>query len=1542
MMRSHKKSLVRLLAASLLGLVGAIGALLLLSQVASARPMLAAPVVSDIPDQTIDEGSAFATINLDDYVDDAEDPDEDIIWTYGGNVELTVDITDRVATITIPDPDWFGSETIVFTATDTALASDSDAATFTVNPINDPPVVSDIPGQTIDEGSTFTTINLDGYVDDEEDPDTAIIWTYGGNVELTVAITDRVATITIPDPDWFGSETIVFTATDTSLASDSDTATFTVNNVTPTINSVTNTGPVAEASPVTVTVSATDPGSGTDLLYSFDWDGNGSFGDPGDIEDQTSNQASYTWLDDGIRDVTIRVSDGTASVTATTTITVNNVAPIVYAGPDDRVYEGETVNFSGVFTDTTADTHEIVWDFGDGASITGVLTPTHVYSEPADYTVTLTVTDDDSGVGSDVMTMTVQNLAPTADAGGPYTGTAGIPVTMSASASSDPGGGPLTYSWDLDNDGLFDDATGEVVTYTWTVVGTYTVTVQVADAQLVTDVALAQVSINPAELNYIVLSPATATIFAWENQAYTVEAFDVYSNSRGNVTTQTTFSIVESGHGGYWLNNVYFPQNIGEWTVQAVYTGTQVTIDTASLTVQSPIMRIEKSSDPDTVEAGATLTYTLIYSNTGNSTATSVTITDNLDTNTSFITATPTPSGGLPNAPVWSVGSLAPGGIGQITITVAVDRPLPNNTMLTNVAWLDTEQTAPVSATSQITVSSRPVLTITKSGSPNPVAAGQNLIYTIIITNTGNENASAVTIVENYDPNVSFITASRFPDYGSGNTQWSLGTLAVDTSASLVIVVRVADILPVGTILTNEVTLDSAQTTPISTTENTQALSESILEITQVDTPDPVSAGGDLSYVIWYENTGSAPATNVVITVTPDSRVTYTGDTVWEIGTLDAGESSYIVMNVEVDTPLPDGSVLQNLVTIDSDQTSPAGFIETTAVTSSPELSFSITQQPETTVQAGAPLTYTLYYTNTGNADATQVVITATMDGFAPLASATPAPSGGGGSVWYWEIASIPGEGGYGEIVINAEVVLPLANGTVLSFTAQLNDMEGDSLEDTIQITVTSAPALSLSMGNGVSTVYAGDVLTYTLDYANNGNENAYDVTITDTLPISYTQYQLCEIPDGTCGYISAANVVTFHLPALAAQTSGQAQVVVQVDDPLPSGADSVTNRVTMTHPSLSTPIVRQDTDDIGTLPDLTISATHEPSLFSPSMLMTYTLTYGNAGRMHAEDVLITTTLPPDTTYEGSGWSTTDGHNFTYAAGDLLAGDTGNTAVFTVRHLPGLINVPEFVTSFTIVETGGAGGDAKSSDNSVEVYIGVPDLVVVSFTVEPMPLQTETPTTFTIVIENQGTGIAWNPKSEGGFWVDVFFAPVASYPSERYGDLFTGVNPIAAGGRYTATIHHTLTEQEIREITAFYVRVDNEAAQDPYGLVPESDEMNNLGEPIYPLRLIYLPLVQNRHTHTDGVSPKSTDRPGTAWEESEKRRAPARSAVFLEGERVIDQQGSLGVQSIQPVDNALTGRGASWSRANSDSNRHRPRDTLIPRPYPLEQSTTTL
>ena len=70
-----------------------------------------------------------------------------------------------------------------------------------------------------------------------------------------------------------------------------------------------------------------------------------------------------------------------------------------------------------------------------------------------------------------------------ADAAGPYSGDEGSPIALDGAASydPDPGDSIVAYRWDLDDDGVFDDADGATPSYTWPDDGVYTIHLQVVD-----------------------------------------------------------------------------------------------------------------------------------------------------------------------------------------------------------------------------------------------------------------------------------------------------------------------------------------------------------------------------------------------------------------------------------------------------------------------------------------------------------------------------------------------------------------------------------------------------------------------------------------------------------------------------------------------------------------------------------------------------------------------------------------------------------------------------------------------------------------------------------------------------------------------------------------------------------------------------------------------------------------------------------------------------------------------------------------------------
>jgi hypothetical protein len=88
------------------------------------------------------------------------------------------------------------------------------------------------------------------------------------------------------------------------------------------------------------------------------------------------------------------------------------------------------------------------------------------------------------------------NRPPVADADGPYSTDEGSPVTLDGSGSFDPDGDPLTYAWDLDNDGQYDDANTVDPTVTFGDNGTFPVGLEVTDSFGESDTDSAVVTVN--------------------------------------------------------------------------------------------------------------------------------------------------------------------------------------------------------------------------------------------------------------------------------------------------------------------------------------------------------------------------------------------------------------------------------------------------------------------------------------------------------------------------------------------------------------------------------------------------------------------------------------------------------------------------------------------------------------------------------------------------------------------------------------------------------------------------------------------------------------------------------------------------------------------------------------------------------------------------------------------------------------------------------------------------------------------------------------
>jgi len=328
------------------------------------------PVVADIGNQGILEGESFTTINLDDYVEDEESPAADFNWSYSGNLQLSVSIVNRVATISTPIDDWYGSETITFTATDPGSLSDSDDAVFTVTNINDAPIALDVPDQEIAEGSSFIQINLDDYVNDIDNVESDLDWAFSGNSTLNVSIDeDRVATISAPNEDWFGSETITFTVTDPGGLDDSDAGVFTVTavNDAPVVAGILDQE-IAEGQTFSIINLDDFVNDVDDPITVLNWSYSGNLELTVSIDENRRATVSIpdtNWY--GSETVTFTATDtsnDTGSDDAEFTVTNVNDAPVVSQITDETIDEGDTfasINLNSYVADVDDTDENINW-----------------------------------------------------------------------------------------------------------------------------------------------------------------------------------------------------------------------------------------------------------------------------------------------------------------------------------------------------------------------------------------------------------------------------------------------------------------------------------------------------------------------------------------------------------------------------------------------------------------------------------------------------------------------------------------------------------------------------------------------------------------------------------------------------------------------------------------------------------------------------------------------------------------------------------------------------------------------------------------------------------------------------------------------------------------------------------------------------------------------------------------------------------------------------------------------------------------------------
>jgi uncharacterized repeat protein (TIGR01451 family) len=629
------------------------------------------------------------------------------------------------------------------------------------------------------------------------------------------------------------------------------------------------------------------------------------------------------------------------------------------------------------------------------------------------------------------------------------------------------------------------------------------------------------------------------------------------------------------------------------------------------------------------VVPGQSLTYTIVVSNTGLGNATGVAVADSMPINLTGATWTATQTGGA--------SGYSPTGSGNISDIVSL--PAGSTITYTVTGTVSSTATGTLLNTVNVTPANGAALaandadnlvdlSVTKSdnvggSSVTPtvgnVIPGQTVVYTIVVSNTGNGNLTGATIS---DPIPAAFTsdswtaapaggANGFATTGVGSISQTGVNLPAGSSITYT-VIAIASPTATGAIV-NTATVTPPVGTAASATD-TDNLAD--LSITKVDnaggssiTPSTgnVLPGQTLTYTVVVSNTGTAGVTGTAVTdpipadFTSDSyTATQTGGasgytpsgtgSITDIVALPAGSSITYVITGTVSSAAT--GTLTNTATV----TPTAGTVKT-ATDADNLADLSVTKSDNAggpsngVVIPGQSLTYTIVVSNTGTGNATGVTVADSMPvnltGTTWTATQTGGASGysptGSGNIS--DIVSLPAGSTITYTVTGT--VSPTATGT-LANTVNVTPANGtavfanddDQMVDLSVTKVDNAGGSSITPSIGV--VGPDTALTYTIVVSNTGNGLLTGATIADFFPADFTGATwTASQTGGASGFVTTGtgNIYeTVNMPAGSTITYTVTGTVA------PAATGSFTNTVTVT-PPVGTIIQAADTDTVAAGP---------------------------------------------------------------------------------------------------------------------------------------------------------------------------------------------------------------------------------------------------------------------------------------------------------------------------------------------------------------------
>ncbi len=233
-------------------------------------------------------------------------------------------------------------------------------------------------------------------------------------------------------------------------------------------------------------------------------------------------------------------------------------------------------------------------------------------------------------------------------------------------------------------------------------------------------------------------------------------------------------------------------------------------------------------------------------------------------------------------------------------------------------------------------------------------------------------------------------------------------------------------------------------------------------------------------------------------------------------------------------------------------------------------------------------------------------------------------------------------------------------------------------------------PRLTLTKSVDKAECHPGDILTYTINYSNNGNLNLTEVILTDAVPAEVT------VVNGSIssGGVFTGGIITWDIGNLSVGARGTQTFRVRVHDYLLNGTE-IRNVATIDS-NETPPINASAVTTVIVVPNYNLTAykTVDKKFAAPNDTLIYTIHFRNAGTVTLTGVKIRDEIPENTTYVResmnlNGISLTDAEDGDrgtfYTANNTLFWDIGTMKPGVIEEASFKVRIDPFVQEGTVI-----------------------------------------------------------------------------------------------------------------------------------------------------------------------------------------------------------------------------------------------------------------